>query len=139
MNLSATYSFLATDKDGNPRPASGAWDIGACVWKRTRHRAEASDCGERSRPVIRCGVFRNCWLNVVSAAPSRRRARLIPESPFGRQGPQKPHHLIRSCPSRRQFGFRDVKNENSLSDPVRISYGERYLRNSGEEVPVQAG
>ena len=26
------YSFFTTDKDGNPRPASGAWDIGPCVY-----------------------------------------------------------------------------------------------------------
>jgi len=33
LNLASTYAFLATDKDGNPRPPSGgaAWDLGAYV------------------------------------------------------------------------------------------------------------
>jgi hypothetical protein len=30
-NLTTQYSFASTDFDGNPRPASGAWDIGAFV------------------------------------------------------------------------------------------------------------
>ena len=29
VNLTSPYSFLATDKDGLPRPSSGVWDVGA--------------------------------------------------------------------------------------------------------------
>jgi hypothetical protein len=32
VNLSSTYSFLSTDKDGNPRASSGTWDLGAYVF-----------------------------------------------------------------------------------------------------------
>ena len=38
QNLTTTYPFLATDKDGNPRPSSGPWDVGAYQSQSTVNR-----------------------------------------------------------------------------------------------------
>jgi hypothetical protein len=38
QNLALSYGFLATDKDGNPRPSSGSWDLGAYQSQSTANR-----------------------------------------------------------------------------------------------------